>query len=193
MNTKKYEFTEDERDEIKRELAGTHPAHVYKRLMVLRMKAINGMRSDDVGRAVGMYTSSVNRIINRYKKEGMEAIVGKRHNHGNRYMTNEEETAFLEQFQEQGEEGKVIEVTDIHNAFQTEVGHPVTRGAIYYMLKKHGWRKVMPRGRHPKQANEEAIQAYKKNHVGNPNPPRGEAETAGDVPGRGWIWTDQQA
>jgi len=37
----------------------------------------------------------VNRIIARYKKEGMEAMVGKRHQHGNRYMSREEEVAFL--------------------------------------------------------------------------------------------------
>ena len=36
------------------------------------------------------------------------------------------------------------------------------RGYIYMLLKRHGWRKVMPRAKHPKKADEEVIQASKK-------------------------------
>ena len=57
-----------------------------------------------------------------------------------------------------------IEVKEIHLAFQEAVGHPVTLSAIYYLLKKHEWRKIMPRSRHPKKASPEAIEAYKKNN-----------------------------
>ncbi|MBR4040361.1 MAG: winged helix-turn-helix domain-containing protein [Clostridia bacterium] len=32
---------------------------------------------------------------------------------------------------------------------------------IYYVLHRHGWRKIMPRSRHPKKASEEAIEASK--------------------------------
>ena len=190
MNVKHVEFTESERTEIQGELRKDHPVHVYKRLMALKLKAVDGMRSDEAGKLLGMYTSSVNRIVNRYKAEGMEAIVGKRHHGGRRYMTLEEEKAFLAQFREEGEGGNVIEVTDIHLAFQKAVGHPVTRDAIYYLLKKHGWRKVMPRGRHPKKASDEAIEAYKKNHRNDQNPEKGAAEPASDVSGRGWVWAD---
>ena len=191
MRTKRVEFAESERTEIQGELRKDHPVHVYKRLMALKLKAIDGMRSDEAGKLLGMYASSVNRIVNRYKAEGMEAMVGKRHNGGNRYMSNEEEETFLAQFRERGEAGTVIEVTDIYLAYQRAVGHSVTRNAIYYLLNKHGWRKVMPRGRHPKKADTEAIEAYKKNHRKDPNLEKGAAEPAGDVSGRGWVWTDQ--
>ena len=191
MRTKRVEFAESERTEIQGELRKDHPVHVYKRLMALKLKAVDGMRSDEAGKLLGMYASSVNRIVNRYKAEGMEVIVGKRHNGGNRYMSNEEEAAFLAQFREQGETGTVIEVTDIYLAYQKAVGHAVTRNAIYYLLERHGWRRVMPRGRHPKKASAEAIEAYKKKYRSNPNPEKKAAELAGDVSGRGWVWTDQ--
>jgi len=192
MNVKKATFTEEEREEVLREFSKNHhPNHVYKRLLVLKMKTVDGMRGDEVAKISGLCRTSVNKIVNRYKTEGIEAIIGKRHHGGHRYMTLEEEKAFLEGFREQGEAGKVIEVTDIHLAFQEAVGHPVTRDAIYYLLKKHGWRKVMPRGRHPKKADAEAIEAYKKNHGNNPNPEKEAAKPAGDVSGRGWFWTDQ--
>lgn len=191
MNVKKATFTEQEREEILREFSKNHPVHVYKRLLALKLKAIDGKRSDEAGRISGVCHDTVNKIVRRYKAEGIRAIVEKRHNHGNRYMTLEQEKAFLARFQKEGEAGKLIEVTDIHLAFQQAVGHPVTRDAIYYILKKHKWRKVMPRGRHPKKADAEAIEAYKKNLRNDPNAEKGAAEPARDVPGRGWVWTDQ--
>ena len=78
-------------------------------------------------------------------------------------MTNEQEEAFLAPFVALAKEGKIVEITDIYNAYQEAIGHPATRNAIYYILGKHGWRKIMPRGRHPKKASAEAVEAYKKN------------------------------
>lgn len=163
MNVKKYEFTDEERAEILGEYELSHPAHVWKRLLALKLKAVDAMRSDETAKIVGICHSSVNNIVKRYKKEGMKAIVGKRHNSGNRYMTFEEEAEFLKPFVEQGAAGRIVEVTEIYNAYLAAIGRPATRNALYYLLKKHGWRKIMPRGRHPKKASEEAIEAYKKN------------------------------
>lgn len=163
MNVKRYEFIESEREEILREYDMSHPAHVNKRVLALKLKAIDGMRSDEAARIVGICHSSVNNIVRRYKAEGIEAIVGKRHCGGNRYMSPAQEEAFLAPFVEQATAGKIIEITDIYNAYQEAIGHPATRNAIYYILGKHGWRKIMPRGRHPKKATEEAIAACKKN------------------------------
>jgi transposase len=133
----------------------------------------------------------VNRILARYKKEGMEAMVGKRHHHGNRYMSREEETAFLLQFQRRSEAGQIIETREIHQAYEKAVGHSVTRNMIYYLLHRHKWRKVMPRSRHEKKAGEEAIEAYKKNHRKDQNAEKEPAKTSGNVPGRSWVWTNQ--
>jgi transposase len=133
----------------------------------------------------------MNGILKRYLEQGIKALVTKRHDHGNRYMTREEETKFLEAFTARGEAGQIIEVTEIYHAYQEAVGHPVTRNAIYYMLHKHGWRKVMPRGKHPKKASEVEIAEYKKNLVQDPkgNPKAGKPTL--DVSGRSWVWTDQ--
>lgn len=86
-------------------------------------------------------------------------MVGKCHDYGNRYMSWEEETAFLAQFQKRSEAGQIIETREIHQAYEEAVGHRVTRNMIYYLLHCHKWRKVVPRSRHEKKANEEAIEA----------------------------------
>ena len=163
MNTKKAQFTDKEREEILAALEQQHPPHVYKRLMALKFKAVDGLRSDEAGTYIDLHKSSVNLIVKRYQEQGIHAIVEKRHNHGNRYMTFDQETAFLAEFMERGRAGQVIEVTEIYLSYQRAVGHSVTRNAIYYLLHKHGWRKLMPRSSHPKKASEEAIEAYKKN------------------------------
>ena len=176
MNIKKASFSENEKAEISSAFKGSHPSHVYKRLMALKLKALDDKSSEEAGKITGLHATSVNRIVSRYKQEGILAITGKRHDHGNRYMTREGEQEFLSGFQRLSEAGHVIETRDIHRAFEETVGHTVTRNAIYYILHKHGWRKVMPRSRHEKKASEEAIEAYKKNSRRTENPQKGAAK-----------------
>ena len=45
--------------------------------MVLKLKAIEGMRSEEVAKISGLCHTSVNKIVSRYKAEGIEAIFGK--------------------------------------------------------------------------------------------------------------------
>lgn len=56
----------------------------------------------------------------------------------------------------------MIEVCKIKAAYIEKVGHSIGNGQVYYMLKKRGWRKIMPRSQHPNKASEEAIEASKK-------------------------------
>ncbi len=72
MNVKRVEFTEAEQREIATELKKEHLAHVYKRLMALKYKAIQGTRSDEAGKLLGLYPSSLNRIVSRYKADAIE-------------------------------------------------------------------------------------------------------------------------
>ena len=186
-------FSASCKDKINTAMKTKHAPHVYKRLMVLKLKIVDQLTNGQAGKLVGLHETSVSRLIQRYKAEGLEAIIGIRHNHGKRYMTREEEVGFLEKYKLESERGHVIEVGEIQRLYEETVGHPVTRNAIYYLLHKHGWRQVMPRSKHPKKASDEAIAAYKKNHGNNPKPEKEPSKTSGDVSGRGWIWTNQQA
>jgi transposase len=78
-------------------------------------------------------------------------------------MSREEESALLEQFRTDAEAGKVVETKAIKQAYAEKVGHETrSHGQIYKLLARHGWRKVMPRSRHPKSATQEAREASKK-------------------------------
>ena len=77
-------------------------------------------------------------------------------------MSMEEEAELLAPFKAEAEAGRVVEVSRIKAAYIEKVGHSIGSGQIYYVLKRQGWRKVMPRSQHPNKASEEAIDASKK-------------------------------
>ena len=52
-------------------------------------------------------------------------------------------------------------VTELQQAYRDGVGKEVARSTIYRLLQRHGWRKVVPRPRHPK-ADIAAQAAFKK-------------------------------
>ena len=73
-----------------------------------------------------------------------------------------EEASILAPFKERAEKGELVEISEIAKAYQSAVEHPVSRGQIYSVLHRHGWRKAMPRSKHPKKASDEEIAASKK-------------------------------
>ena len=77
-------------------------------------------------------------------------------------MSIDEEAAILAPFRKKAAKGEIIEVKEIKAAYQAAVDHPISVAQIYYVLHRHGWRKVMPRSRHPKKADDTTIEASKK-------------------------------
>ena len=77
-------------------------------------------------------------------------------------MSYVEDEAILEPFRKAAEAGEIVSVRDIEDAYRKAVGHSIGTAQIYYVLRRHNWRKVMPRSKHPKKANEEVIETSKK-------------------------------
>lgn len=76
-------------------------------------------------------------------------------------MTPEQERAFLEPFSVSGDAGGILEVSPIHKAHCAALGRDIPLSTTYRLLHRHGWRKIMPRPRHPK-ADQEAQADFKK-------------------------------
>jgi transposase len=101
-------------------------------------------------------------IHSRWAKEG-EAIFdlhgrGGRHN---QHLTAEQEADLLAPFTKMATGGEMLHVSEIKKAFEERVGVQVAASTVYRMLDRHGWRKVVPRPRHPK-ADLQAQAAFKK-------------------------------
>jgi hypothetical protein len=82
---------------------------------------------------------------------------GRRH----QYLTLQEEQQFLAPFFAQAERGEIATVQELQRAFEAKVGHEVDDSTISRLLDRHGWRKLMPRPRHP-QADPQAQEQFKK-------------------------------
>lgn len=68
----------------------------------------------------------------------------------------------LKQFKAKAEKGQLVEISEIKEAYDKAIGHKSGSAQIYRVLHRHGWRKVMPRSKHPQKASNEAIEASKK-------------------------------
>lgn len=110
-----------------------------------------------------MHQGSVNKIVHRYKKEGLSSMLGGNYKGNHRNLSYEEEVEFLERYEVTAEVGQILEVKEIIIAYEKKVGKKVSKSVVYNLLSRHDWRKVMPRSKHPKKASPEAIEAYKKN------------------------------
>ncbi len=158
---KKYAFTHEEKQEIKAAREKNRDKNVEKRLEALEMRA-EGHRNKEISEKTGFHTQYITVLVSRYKNNGLASIT-ENHYHGNRRnLSYAEEEALLEPFRRDADAGKMVSVRDIEAAYREAVGHSIGTSQIYYVLHRHGWRKVMPRSKHPKKASDEAIEASKK-------------------------------
>jgi transposase len=158
---KKYTFSDEEKQEIKKAREKNRDKNVEKRLEALALRA-EGKRNKEISEKTGFHTQYITVLVSRYKSNGLLSIT-ENHYHGNRRnLSYEEEEAVLEPFRQAAKSGKMVSVRDIEAAYREAVGHSIGTGQIYYVLHRHGWRKIMPRSRHPKKAGEEVIETSKK-------------------------------
>ncbi|MDJ0594161.1 MAG: winged helix-turn-helix domain-containing protein [Pleurocapsa sp. MO_226.B13] len=64
------------------------------------------------------------------------------------YMSLAEEKKFLTPYMDLAQKGLITTVTKIECAYEAEIGQKVHKTTIYRLLKRHEWRKVMPRSHH---------------------------------------------
>lgn len=157
----KYEYSEEQKKEIKEARKKNKNKRIEKKLQVLEMRS-EGVTQKAVSEATGLSMSYVNRIVQQYFESGIGSAIDNHYKGNRRNMSYEEEEAILAPYKEKAEAGMMVDVAEIKDAYRKAVGHSIGNGQIYYVLKRHGWRKVMPRSRHPKKATEEAIEASKK-------------------------------
>ena len=157
----RYQFSDEEIKAIEQARRENKDKRAEARLKALELRA-KGASSKDVAEATGFCSAYVSQLVAKYRSNGLEAISGNHYGGNHRNMSVEEEAAILAPFKARAEKGERVEVSEIAKAYQSAVDHPVSNGQIYFVLHRHGWRKIMPRSRHPQKASEEEIAASKK-------------------------------
>ena len=158
---KSYEISESQLLEIETARKKNRNKNIERRLYVLVMRA-EGKSLEEISEKTGYHISTASKLIARYMRDGISAIAENHYKGNRRNMSFEEEAAILAPFIERAEREEMVDIKEIAAAYQKAVPHKISDTQIYYVLHRHGWRKIMPRSRHPKKASEEAIEASKK-------------------------------
>jgi transposase len=157
------QFTDKEQCEIEKAYKQEKQKRAYIKLLVLKLKAIDRLTSQEIAKQTGYHKNSVNKMVSKYKKNGLDSVIHPNYGGNHAYLDKKEEEEFLKAFEERAQNGQMLEVSEIAKAYEEKIGKKVSLVMIYLLLKRHNWRKVMPRSEHPKRADEYAIEAYKKN------------------------------
>lgn len=121
------------------------------------------LTAPQVGEALNYKVQTVHILWHRWLQQGMALFKDRRapggRNHA--YMAADEEGEFLKAFLDKAGSGGILQIQEIHRAYEEHVGRKVAKSTIYRLLHRQGWRKLMPRKKHPK-SDPEVQQEVKK-------------------------------
>lgn len=124
-------------------------AREHARVMCIRLLAL-GWEAKDVAEAVGLSASSVYRRKAEYLAEGERTLStdgwgGRRLG----VLSAEEEAQFVAHFEQAARKGQLVTAAAMLAELERRCGETPHPSTLYRILARHGWRKVIPRPRHP--------------------------------------------
>ncbi len=149
-------------EEISQKIKQTVGFWRVQKWLVIHNALVDPRPAKEIAVHTGLAVQTVHNLISQYNQHGPAAIEtpgkgGRR----NQYLTFEEESGFLQPFIDQAITGQIATAAEIKASFEERVGHEIHKTTIYRLLKRHGWRKIVPRPFHI-QAKKEKQQAFKK-------------------------------
>lgn len=149
-------------DEVKERMNTDVRPWIRQHWWIIYNALVAPRKAEEIALHTSVSATTVHRVISTYNLHGPAAMEtpgkgGRRH----QYLTLPEEKKFLAPFFTQAESGEIATVAQIQRAYEAKVGHEVDESTIYRLLNRHGWRKLMPRPRHP-QADPQEQEQFKK-------------------------------
>lgn len=132
-----------------------------ERVLCIRLLAL-GMNGPVVARVIGRSQNTVYRHKKNYLAEGEAALInrdwgGRRH----AALSLAQEAELVASFQQAAADGQLVTARVIAQAMAGQAGRTVHETTVTRMLKRHRWRKVVPRPTHP-DASPERREAFKE-------------------------------
>ena len=138
--------------------------NVDRRIQAIQLHA-EGLPHKEIADRTGFVRTYIAELAGKYRKEGIDAIIGNHYKGNRRNLSYEEEKALIEPLKEKAASGQVTSVREFKKLYEEATGKTFgdsNKGQIYRVLNRHNGRKVMPRSTHPKKASPEVIEASKK-------------------------------
>ena len=163
---KTYTISQAQAKEINTVRKGINNKKIDKRLYAVQLRG-EGFGNSEIAVKLDTSPKVVSRWVSSYLNKGIESLIKNKYLGNRRNMSLAEEEALLAEFKELAERGQIIEIGRIKAAYEAKVGHTIGGSQIYYVLRRHGWRKVIPGSKHPGKASDEEIDASKKLKLGS--------------------------
>ena len=160
MNSR-FKMTEEEYKKVVSLEKKTKDKKISRRLKVLIMR-YDGYTCQEIAEHLDLHKTNVSAMCMRYMQEGLKEYARNKYTSHYRLLSKEREDEILEGFSKEAEAGHMVTVKEIKAAFDEACGKDTGKVYIYNVLKRNQWRKVIPRPKHPKAADEEACNASKK-------------------------------
>jgi len=159
----RYQISKEQVAELERARKRNKDKNIEKRLKALLLHA-EGKTREQIADQTGFVKSYISELVSKYSNKGIASIVENHYPGNHRNLSFAQEEALLEPFRKAAAAGQIVEVSEIKRAYEEAIGRSLenNHGQIYNVLHRHGWRKIMPRSKHPNKASEEAIEASKK-------------------------------
>ena len=130
-----------------------------RRWQVIRCALVPPKSAAEIALEVGLARQTVHNLVATYNRQGPQALETAGHRQRQRaYLSLEPEQALVAKFLQQSAKGRVSTGPQFQPAVEKAVGRRVHKTTVYRLLKRHQWRKIVPRPRHPQaSADEQAV------------------------------------
>ena len=160
---KKQKLSDEQISELKEARKVNKDKNIDSRLNALLLYG-EGVKHSVIADKTKFVSTYITELASKYRKNGLAAIASNNYKGNRRNLTFDQEASLLLPFKEKAAKGQMVEISEIIKAYEQATGKSLEKSnsQIYYVLARHGWRKVMPRSKHPKGATEAEIEASKK-------------------------------
>jgi transposase len=149
-------------EEIDRQIRSAKAGWRARRWMLIRQALVEPQPAGVLAGHFGVRPQRVRNGLSAYRQRGPAGVeTPGRRQRQRAYLSLEQERELLEGFWEESRAGQVSTARGIKAALEHKVGHSVVKSTVYRLMKRHQWRKLVPRPHHP-QGTGERQEAFQK-------------------------------
>lgn len=136
--------------EVKEQWRASVDFWLHQKWLVIYHALVDPRPAATIARHLGVSVPFVHKMISLYNRSGPAALdTPGRGGRRRQYLTRAEEPRFLTPVLPRAASGEMATIRAIQTAFEAQVQHRVHNTPISRMVKRHGWRQIVPRPQHP--------------------------------------------
>jgi transposase len=150
------------KEEMQERIKATVGFWRVQRWLAIWNALVDPRTAGEIALHTGLAEQSGHNLISRYNRLRPEVVEGPVKGGRRRsYLSWDEEVSFLESFKQAALTGQIATAAEIKAVIEKRIGHKVHKTMVYKLLKRQGWRKLVPRPFHV-DADKEEQAAFKK-------------------------------